>query len=72
MIKKVEMYTVICDNCGKDSNADSEYSCWGDDLYAEEVAMEFDWQKEDEKHYCTDCFEFDEDDNLIIKIKGSS
>ena len=66
MLKEVKMYTVVCDNCGKDVNKDAEYSAWNDKRYAEEVAMESDWIKEDDKNYCPDCFTYDDDDNLLI------
>ena len=67
MLKEVKMYTVVCDNCGKDVNKDAEYSAWNDKNYAVEVAMESDWIKENDKHYCPDCFTYDDDDNLLIK-----
>lgn len=66
MIKKVEMFTVICDNCKVDIGINQDYSCWGDKLYAEDNAMNSDWLKIDEKHYCEDCYSYDNEDNLII------
>jgi hypothetical protein len=69
MIKKVEMYTVICDGCGKDSNSDTAYAAWSDITGAEDVAACSDWEKDDEKHYCPDCYEYDDNDELIFKIK---
>lgn len=69
MIKEVTMYTVVCDNCGKDANEGSEFSCWNDKEWAQEEAMECDWIKEGDKHYCPDCYEYDDNDNLIIKSK---
>ena len=70
MIKEVKMYTVICDNCGIDVNESEEISCWGDEGYAEDCAMEADWIQEDGNHYCPDCFEYDDEDNLVIKTYG--
>lgn len=66
MIKEVKMYTVICDNCGKDVNADAEYSAWSDTQFTEDMALEAGWHKEDDKHYCPDCFSFDDEDELVI------
>jgi hypothetical protein len=40
-------------------------------IYAEDVAMEADWIREGDEHYCTDCFEYDDDDNLIIHKGGN-
>lgn len=67
MIQEVKMYTVICDCCGKDVNEDAEYSCWSDNGFAEDIAMESGWLKEEYKHYCQDCFSYDDEDNLVIK-----
>lgn len=69
MIKEVKMYTVVCDNCGKDVNEGAEYSCWNDKRYAQDIAMEADWLSEGDKHYCQDCFSYDDEDNLIITQK---
>jgi len=66
MIKEVTMYTVICDNCGKDLCEGQEFSCWNDDLTAHELAMEENWIKEESKHYCPDCYDYDDNDNLVI------
>ena len=67
MLKEVKMYTVLCDNCGKDVNKDAEYSAWNEKVFAEDIAMEADWIKENDNHYCPDCFTYDDDDNLLIK-----
>jgi len=66
MLQKVEMYTVVCDNCQKDIGTEDEYSCWNDDSYAETNAMESDWQKEEKKHYCPECYSYDDNDNLVL------
>jgi hypothetical protein len=66
MIKEVTMFTVVCDNCGVDVNEGQQYSCWNDKGFAEDMAMEADWIKEDDKHYCLNCFSYDDDDNLVI------
>jgi hypothetical protein len=67
MIKELKMFTVVCDNCGKDSNEGTEYSCWADESQAKEMASNADWIEEDDKDYCPECFSYDDDDNLIIK-----
>jgi hypothetical protein len=63
------MFTVICDNCGKDSSDGSDYSGWSDKDYAVEQAEESGFQTVDDKHYCIDCWEYNDDDELIIKAK---
>lgn len=69
MVLEVMMYTIVCDGCGKDVNEGSEYSGWNEENYVEEIRQEADWEKVDDEHYCTDCFEYDDDDNLVIKNK---
>ena len=66
MIKEVTMYTVICDNCKIDVNEGQDISCWNDTDYSETAAYEGDWKKIGDKHYCTDCFYYDDNDKLII------
>jgi len=67
-IEKVEMFTVVCDNCKKSADENTDYSCWNCENGAQDVAMEAGYLKEEDKHYCPDCFEYDDDDNLIIKV----
>lgn len=66
MIKKVQMFTVICDNCGQDVAENSEYSCWNDESYANENAMESGWDREGDKHYCDLCWRYDDNDNIVV------
>ena len=69
MVKEVKMFTIVCDSCGKDVNDDTDYSCWNDEGYNEEIRQYAGWEKVDDEHYCTDCFEYDDNDELIIKNK---
>jgi hypothetical protein len=69
MLKEVKMFTIICDGCGKDVNDDTDYSAWNDESYVDDIRQEADWEKVDDKHYCTDCYEYDDDDEIIIKSK---
>lgn len=68
MIIEVKMYTVKCDNCGEEWETD-EYSGWNDPDYAWDCASEDDWiedEKVKDKHYCKECYSYDDDDNVII------
>ncbi len=69
MIKEITMYTVICDSCGKDSCAETEYAGWNDEGYAVDCACDDDWIQEGKKDYCPDCYEYDDDGEIIIKNK---
>ena len=67
------MYTVICDNCGKDVCEGEDYSAWNDQDYVESIAAECGWKIEDDKHYCDECHSYDDEDNLVInKAKKKS
>ena len=68
MVKEVTMYTVICDNCGADSNEDGEYGGWSDKDYTIDCAHESDWHihEDGEKHYCPNCFIIGDDDEIVI------
>jgi len=72
MIKTVQMFTVICDNCGTDIGEDAEYSCWNDESFANENAMESGWHKEGDKHYCSNCWSYDDNDNILINESRKS
>jgi len=69
MIKELTVYTVVCDRCAKDINEGEDYTCWNDKEYAQECALEARWIKEDDRHYCPDCYTHDDDDNIVIKRK---
>lgn len=67
MLKEVKMYTIVCDGCGKDVNENTDYSCWNDENANEDIREEAGWEKVDDKHYCTKCFDYDDNDELILK-----
>jgi hypothetical protein len=67
MLKELKMFTIVCDGCGCDVNKDSGYAGWNDEEYVEDIRMEAGWEKIENNHYCTDCFEYDDNDELVIK-----
>jgi hypothetical protein len=69
MIKEIPMYTVICDRCGADHNADADWSAWNDKDYAVDCAKEDLWEEIDGKHYCPDCYFWDDEDDETPTIK---
>ena len=71
MIKEIKVYTFICDNCGKDSSEDSDYSGWNDKGFAWECATEDNWIEYEGNHYCPTCYNYDNEDNLIIRTDGT-
>lgn len=70
MIKPVTMYSVICDRCGKLFEADDSVA-WTDKQSARFYALESEWKEIDNKHYCPDCYEFDDNsEKYVPKKKG--
>lgn len=71
MIKEVKMYSVICDRCGKAFIDEfNGIMAWLDEGTAKEQAMESEWTEIDDKHYCPDCYEFDDElDEYVPKKK---
>lgn len=69
MLKEVKMFTMVCDCCGKDVNEGTEYSAWSEVCALNDLADESGWEEIQDKHYCTDCYEYDDDDEIIIKSK---
>lgn len=66
MIIEVTMYTVECDNCKTTSGQNAEYSCWNDDAYALEDAIDNEWVEHEGKHYCPNCHKVDEEGNITL------
>lgn len=72
MIKPIEMYKIICDGCVADAFADDDYSCWNEKSIAREMAEEGGWQEIDDKDYCPNCYEFDEEsDEYVVTAAGA-
>lgn len=71
MIKTIEMFTVVCDGCGADVCEGEEFSAWNDEGYVEDIASNNGWEKVNDKHYCDDCFEYDDNGEIILKLPAN-
>ena len=70
MIKQVTYYDIICDSCGKSFSFVSN-TCYPDTESAEMTAIfSGDWVVKDCKHYCPNCYEFDEETKKYNPKKG--
>lgn len=58
-VKQVTMYTIICDRCGADACADTDYSCWNEPDTAREMCCD-EWMEVDDKDYCPNCITWDD------------
>ena len=66
MIKTIEMYSVVCDRCGRTLD---DSVAWEDKSTAISYALNSKWKEIGDKHYCKDCYEFDEDlDKYVPKM----
>lgn len=70
MIKQIKMYTVVCDNCGKDVSEGQEFAGYEDACYMQDIASESDWYYDGDKDYCPDCYGYDDNDQVLIKTKN--
>lgn len=66
-IKKIEMFTVICDNCKKSADEGTDYYCWNDENFAKEVAINSGFISENDSHYCPKCY--NNQNELIINTE---
>lgn len=69
MIIEETFYAVKCDVCGRTAENEDEHSFWGQKSDAQDNAKEWEWHEEGDYHYCPECHDFDDDDNLIVKEK---
>ena len=68
MIKEVKMYSVICDRCGKILE---DGAFWEGKSSAISYALKSKWAEIGDKHYCPNCYEFDEKlDEYVPKKEG--
>lgn len=64
MIKKVEMYSAVCDNCGVVCGED--IVAWNDKGYAKDNAEDSNWAFDGKKCYCPKCYSYDDEGNLVL------
>lgn len=72
MIKKVEMYSAVCDNCGALCGENDGIVAWNDKNYTKEVADDSNWIFDLDKCYCPECYSYDDNDNLLLRAVADS
>lgn len=72
MIRPVTLYEGICNGCGKRLEYDGgAITAWVDELTVSEFMQDKGWLENNGKHYCPDCYEYDENiDDYVPKQKG--
>lgn len=69
-IFKGSCHGIQCDNCGRVyENPFTGISMMVEESGIMEDAQDHEWLIEDGRCYCPECYEFDDDDNTIIKPK---
>ena len=61
---------IVCDGCGETFETGEGYVCYADDpdgslLWSDASASN--WLQMGDRHYCPDCWERDDDDNILTK-----
>ena len=70
MIKPTTMHMVVCDRCGGYFTNGKGIGAYEDKDMIEPEALDSEWIKIDSKHYCPDCYEYDEEsDDYKPKVK---
>ena len=70
MFKEFKTYTILCDNCGVDLLEGSDYSGYLDKEACIDELADCGWYTDGDKHFCENCYEYDEDDNVVLKKGG--
>ena len=68
MIRKIEMYQAVCDNCGK-ACINEDICAWSEESDAIEDAIYMDLQIIGDRLYCPYCFEYDDETDEYKPIK---
>lgn len=68
MLQELKMYTILCDNCKADSCDGGEYYGYVCQDTARDNAMDSDFIEHEGKHYCSNCWSHDDDDNVVIDL----
>lgn len=64
MIKKILLYELVCDRCGKKCG-EGETTTFPDATSVSAAAEMADWIKIKNRWYCPDCYEVDENDDYV-------
>lgn len=69
MIEKITMYQAVCDSCGKTfQDHSSGIIAWDDRDGAMQMALDSEWKQFDDRLYCPDCMQYDEELDEYVPI----
>ena len=69
MIQPITVFTVICDRCQKDHNKGNEVCGYNNSSFAEDCATDDDWKEIEGKHYCPECYFYDDNSDQFSPKK---
>ena len=64
----VESYSLVCDHCGEDVNAGTDYSGWADAETNRDIATDNGWLLNEQGDWCPDCCTWNEDESERIHL----
>lgn len=67
---KVESYKIVCDCCGDSFHDGNDFVCFCEDADGSLICSEVessDWMVVGDKHYCPDCYEINDNDEIVTK-----
>lgn len=68
MINEVQMFGAKCDGCGEEWDNGDSVSAYADKEHVRYSIVESGWHiREDGKTYCSECWSYDDEDNLVFK-----
>lgn len=67
MKRTMQMDVYLCDNCQRNLIDDEGHIGYIDADIFEMVGNESKWIEHEGKHYCPNCYEIDDEDNVVIK-----
>ena len=64
-IEKIEAYICTCDNCGETYDNGDYIPMGADESHLKDM-MGSDWIETDGKYYCLECYQIDDNDNIVL------
>jgi hypothetical protein len=66
MIYPITMYAGKCDGCGKQWDNGDGVIAYQEESTVKESMQDSFWHIEGDKHYCGNCWSYDDDDNIVL------
>lgn len=70
MKQETKSFIIVCDGCGEHFHDGNDFCSYIDDERGELIeqsALDGEWMKFGDKHYCPNCYEIDDEDHYRTK-----